>query len=395
MTNRISGHSDARGLSAVDILAELVAIDVLPGHANTRMVDWISTYLSGLGVPVETLPGPDAGRSNLFATIGPRDKAGYILSGHMDVVPVEGQPWTSNPFKLTQTDGRLVGRGTSDMKGFLACVLASVPLFQSSGLSRPIHLAFSYDEEIGCRGVPHMIEKLPDLCTSPLGCLVGEPTGLKPVLAHKGKQARSFVFQGKSAHSSTPGLGENAIYPAADLITHARKLALGLAETGPRDDRFDPPFTTVVAGVVSGGSAVNIIPENCVVDIEVRTVPGVDAGGVMKILVEQQIEMGRAAKEEGRSLGVSSQLLSSYPALAPTENTELIALAEQLSGSAAVQSVSYGTEAGLFAGAGIDTVICGPGDMSRAHKADEFVLAEELDSCTAMLAGLAAELSSS
>ncbi len=208
------------------ILADLVAFPGLPGQPNGHIAGWIAETLEAAGLTVHRLPVPEGDRLNLFTTIGPVDQpGGMILSGHMDVVPVEGQNWTTDPFRLTDVDGRLQARGATDMKGFLACMIAAVPMFQATKLKRPIHLAFSCDEEIGCRGVPHLIAELPRLCAPPAGCIVGEPTGLQPVLSHKGKVAHEVSFTGRSAHSSEPGRGVNALYAAASLARAVEEAA--------------------------------------------------------------------------------------------------------------------------------------------------------------------------
>lgn len=362
------------------ILADLVAIADLPGVSNARMAGCIRAHLARLGVECTVLPGPEGDRVNLFASIGPRDVPGYVLSGHMDVVPAEGQVWASDPFRLRAEGGRLYGRGATDMKGYLACMLAMVPEFLAMDLRRPIHLAFSYDEEIGCRGVGHMIARLPDLCAPPLGCIVGEPSDMVPVLSHKGKQAVELVIEGRAAHSSQPDLGVNAIYPAAEVLLFIRDLAVRLASEGPFDARFAPAHSTVVAGVVRGGAAVNIIPDRCAIQMEVRSVPG---------QAPQDITAQVLARLGGlQGVRVSHHELSSYPALPPPEDRGLADLLERLTGKAALQSVSYGTEAGLFHAAGVPSIICGPGSISRAHRPDEFVTVAELAACCAMLRGL-------
>ena len=359
------------------ILSDLVAIADLPGASNARMAACIRDHLARLGVECAVLPGPEGDRVNLFATLGPRDVPGYVLSGHMDVVPTEGQIWSSDPFRLRAEGGRLYGRGATDMKGYLACMLAMVPEFQAMGLRRPIHLAFSYDEEIGCRGVGHMIARLPDLCAPPLGSIVGEPSDMVPVLSHKGKQAVELVIEGRAAHSSQPDLGVNAIYPAAELLLFIRDLAVRLASEGPFDARFAPAHSTVVAGVVRGGAAVNIIPDRCAIQMEVRSVPG---------QAPQDLTAQVLARLGGlQGVRVSHRELSSYPALPPPEDRGLADLLERLTGKAALQSVSYGTEAGLFHAAGVPSIICGPGSISRAHRPDEYVTVAELSECCAML----------
>ncbi|MBD8890959.1 acetylornithine deacetylase [Roseibium litorale] len=378
--------------SVEEILTTLVGFDCLPGRPNGEIAGYVQGYLATQGVDCAVLPGPEGGRVNLFATIGPKDVPGYILSGHMDVVPVEGQVWTSDPFRLTDQAGRLTGRGATDMKGFLACVLAAVPLFKAANLKRPVHIAFSYDEEIGCRGVPHLIARLPELCALPTGCIVGEPSDMRPVLSHKGKQAVEITFTGKAAHSSQPALGENALYPAAELLLFVRDLSAKMEAEGPFDARFSPPSSTVVAGIVSGGSAVNIIPDLCRLAFEVRSVPGAAPQDVSAKVLAKLDALLAAAKTEGRALSASWQELASYPALAPTREAGFVALMERLSGGEAIQSVSYGTEAGLFQAAGVPSIICGPGSISRAHRPDEYILREELAACMAMLERLAGEL---
>ena len=341
------------------------------------------------------IPGPEGDRSNLFATIGPRDRPGYILSGHMDVVSAEGQVWASDPFRLASDGVRLWGRGTTDMKGFLACVLAMVPEFLAMPLTRPVHIAFSYDEEIGCRGAPHLIERLPSLCARPAGCIVGEPTEMRPVLSHKGKQALELVIEGRAGHSSNPALGENALYPAAELLLFVRDLAARLAAEGPFDARFSPPHATLQAGVIHGGNAVNIIPDRASVEIEVRSVPGLPPAAVTAEVVAELAALADRATAAGRHLRVSHRELASYPALPPPEDRTLAELMERLTGQAALPSVSYGTEAGLFHAAGIPAIVCGPGAIVRAHRANEYILKSELEACRGMLRGLGAVLSGS
>lgn len=369
------------------ILADLVACADLPGQANARVADYVTGHLRRMGLTPEILPGPEGDRVNIFASIGPRDRPGVILSGHMDVVPVEGQVWSSDPFRLTAREGRLYGRGTSDMKGFLACMLAALPEFLRAPLARPVHLAFSYDEEIGCRGVPHLIAALPGLCAPPQACIVGEPSDMRPVRAHKGKQATRIGFRGRAAHSSQPAAGVNALYAGAEMALVARALNAELGRTGPFDADFQPPHSTVVAGVIQGGTAVNIVPDQCRLDVEVRSIPGDDPA----VVTQRLLQRAQALVDEGAALDLSVEVLSSYPALAPADDG-LTALLERLSGQSAVHSVSYGTEAGLFRAAGIPAIICGPGSITRAHRPDEYILPEELAACCAMLGRLADDL---
>lgn len=374
---------------ATDILAQLVAVPSLPGRTNREIIGLVRALLERPGVTLHELPGPEGDRSNLFASIGPADRAGVVLSAHTDVVPVEGQTWTSDPFRLATDGDRLVGRGTSDMKGFVACVLATVADFLAMPLKRPVHIALSYDEEIGCRGVPHLIARLPELCTPPAAAIVGEPTGMHPVLSHKGKRAIVAIIEGQAGHSANPGLGANALYPAAELILKVRDRAAALAASGPFDRRFDPPHSTLQAGVARGGTALNIIPDRAEVEIEARTVPDQSPDEIIEGVLADLATCARDAR-----IRTSHRELSAYPALPPPEGPALVELMTALTGRAAVPSVSFGTEAGLFHAAGIPSIVCGPGSIARAHRADEHVLASELEECLAMLRRLGAHLCS-
>ncbi|MBD9529936.1 acetylornithine deacetylase [Paracoccus sp. PAR01] len=375
-------------MSPEAILADLVACADLPGGSNASVAGCVQHHLRRAGLDPVVLTGPEGDRVNILATIGPRDVPGVILSGHMDVVSTEGQVWASDPFRLTARDGRLYGRGTTDMKGYLACMLAMIPELQAAGLQRPVHLAFSYDEEIGCRGVPHLIAALPGLIAPPAACIVGEPSGMRPVLSHKGKQATALVLTGRAAHSSQPEAGLNANYAGAEILLAIRDLNARLAGEGPFDSRFSPPHSTVVAGVVRGGTAVNIIPDRCEIQFEVRTIPGDDPAAI----TAHVIQAARALVPD-RALSASHHELSAYPALPPGDDPQLADLLTRLTGHEALQSVSYGTEAGLFDAAGIPAIICGPGEIARAHRPDEFILPSELAECCAMMRGLARHLS--
>ncbi len=368
-------------MDAIEILARLIAFPSVVGTPNGDIVTWIKTYLDSHGADVSLLPGPEGDRANLFATIGPRDAAGYILSGHMDVVPAREPGWTSDPFLLHRQGERLQGRGTSDMKGFLAAALAAVPALAKADLRRPVHLAFSYDEEAGCRGVPHMLARLPDLCVPPLGAIIGEPSGLRAVCAHKGKAAARVSIGGRAGHSSRPDLGLNAIHGMADVLACVVEEAQRLAK-GPFEPVFEPPYSSLQAGMVSGGQALNIIPDACFLELEARAISGVDPGallGPIKARAEALIERGYS---------VDWTPLSAYPALSLAGDAPLATLMAELTGRQPLAAVSYGTEAGLYQAAGIDAIICGPGDIGRAHKPDEFILASELVECQHMIEAL-------
>ncbi|WP_106797667.1 acetylornithine deacetylase [Rhizobium sp. H4] len=369
-------------MQATDILERLVGFASVVGTPNGEIVAWIRHYLQSHGIAAAELPGPEGDRSNLFATIGPNEVPGYILSGHMDVVPAAEAGWSSDPFRLRAEADRYYGRGTTDMKGFLAAVLAAVPTLASMRLRRPIHFAFSYDEEAGCRGVPHMIARLPELCRPPLGAIIGEPSNMRAIRAHKGKAAARLTVRGRSGHSSRPDQGLNAIHAMSSVLACANAEAVRLTD-GPFEDVFEPPYSSLQVGTLKGGQAVNIIPDTCEAEFEARAISGVDPAMLLAPL--------RAAAEalSHRGFQVEWRELSAYPALSLAADAPLARLLGELTGIAPLPAVSYGTEAGLFQRAGIDAIICGPGDIGRAHKPDEFIHGSELLACQAMVEALA------
>ncbi|MDX8479763.1 acetylornithine deacetylase [Mesorhizobium sp. VK24D] len=373
-------------MNVFDILDRLVAFPSVAGRANGDIASWIEAHLAEQGAKVTLLPGPEGDRSNLFATIGPIDVSGYILSGHMDVVPAGEPQWSSAPFTLRREGERFYGRGTTDMKGFLAAALAAVPHLAGLRLARPIHLAFSYDEEIGCRGVPHLIARLPELCAKPLGVIVGEPSGMRAVRGHKGKAAARVIVKGRSGHSSRPDLGLNAIHAMADVLSAAVIEAERLRH-GPFDTTFEPPYSSLQAGVIAGGQSVNIIPDTCALDLEARAIPRVDPASLLAPI--------KACAETVTAEGfqVEWMPISAYPALSLPQDAALAGLLHELTGEAPLAAVSYGTEAGLYQAAGFDAIICGPGDISRAHKPDEYILASELAACQRIIEALGARCS--
>ena len=367
-----------------EILKALIQFPSVVGQPNTAIADWIAQYLGGLGIEAQFLPGPEGDRTNLFATIGPRDVPGLVLSGHMDVVPAQEPQWSADPFQLRAQGDRLFGRGTSDMKGFLAAALAIVPALVALKPARPIHLAFSYDEEAGCRGVPHLIARLPSLCALPAAAVIGEPSGLRLILAHKGKAAARAEIHGRSGHSSRPDLGLNAIHAIGRVIAAADKAASRLSDS-PLDPVFEPPYSTIQIGTIRGGDALNIIPERCIVEIEARAIAGVSPAA----LLEPVREALESLRTEG--FGTSWQLIAGYPALSLPADAPIARLMTQITGEAPLAAVSYGTEAGLYQAAGIDAIICGPGDIARAHKPDEYITRGELAACVDMLERLCAQ----
>lgn len=372
------------------LLERLIGFATVSRDSNLELIEFIREYLAGFGVDSELFHNAEGTKANLFATIGPTDRGGVVLSGHTDVVPVDGQAWTVEPFQLSERDGRLYGRGTADMKGFIACVLAAVPSLVQRPLQVPVHLAFSYDEEVGCLGVRSMLAELEKRPHKPTLCLIGEPTELKPVLGHKGKLAMRCEVHGAACHSAYAPYGVNAIEYAARLIGHLGDIGARLAQPEHHDPRFDPPFSTVQTGLIKGGRALNIVPAECAFDFEVRALPGFDAQRVadelQRYAAEQLLPKMQAVSTAS---DIRLQPLSAYPGLATPPDSEAARLLARLCGSIDFGTVAFGTEGGLFDGAGIPTVVCGPGSMDQGHKPDEFVSVEQLLGCDALLQRLA------
>ncbi len=377
------------------LLARLVGYATVSRDSNLALIGFVHDTLRELGVHSELFHNEARTKANLYATIGPLDRGGIVLSGHTDVVPVDGQAWTVDPFTLTEGDGRLYGRGTADMKGFLASVLAAVPGFLAQPLKVPVHLAFSYDEEIGCLGVRPMLAALAQRAHRPRLCLIGEPTELKPVLGHKGKLAMRCQVKGAACHSAYAPYGVNAIGYAARMIRYLDEIGDRLAQADQHDPRFDPPYSTVQTGLIQGGRALNIVPAECEFDFEVRALPDYDAEAVTRELsayVDTELLPRMRAVQPDTDIVL--QPLSAYPGLATSPDSEAARLLAWLTQSEDFGTVAFGTEGGLFEQAGIPTVVCGPGSMDQGHKPDEFISIAQLQACDAMLARLTTYLRS-
>ncbi|SEI22313.1 acetylornithine deacetylase [Pseudomonas asplenii] len=372
--------------SSRELLAQLVRFDTTSRESNLALIDCVRTYLQGHGVACELLFNEHKSKANLLATLGPADVPGIVLSGHTDVVPVDGQRWSVAPFELTERDGKLYGRGTADMKGYIACVLALVPALMEAPLRMPVHIALSYDEEVGCLGVRSLIERFHAQPVKPLLCVIGEPTELKPVLGHKGKLAMRCDVHGAACHSAYAPSGVNAIEYAACLISELVRIGDGLKAPAQRDLRFDPPFSTVQTGVINGGKALNIVPQQCSFDFEVRALPAHDPRQVADALrdyAERSLLPAMQAVSAHSAISISE--LSSYPGLATSAESQAAEWVAQFSGSRDFGTVAFGTEGGLFDQAGIPTVVCGPGSMAQGHKPDEFISVAQLEACDRML----------
>lgn len=386
-----------RRYSPIEMLRELVAFDTTSRNSNLALIDFVADYLADHGIAATRLHNAEGSKANLYATLGPERPGGVVLSGHTDVVPVDGQDWSDDPFRLAERDGRLYGRGAADMKGFLACVLAMAPDFLAARPNIPVHLALSYDEEVGCLGardlVAHMAAHLP----RPAAVVIGEPTEMKVVNAHKGIRSFRTVVTGHEAHSSNTHLGVNAIMVAAELIQYLSRLAEEMRARGDPSGRFDPPYTTVHVGTIEGGTAVNIVPRRCSFAWEYRLLPDQDEDEIrdrfLHFAAEEVLARLRAnAPESAREIGIETRPRSNVPGLKPRADSPAEALACLLTGANHAEAVSYGTEAGIFDAADIPAVVCGPGSIRQAHRPDEFIAVSEIDACMAFLHRLRAHV---
>jgi len=380
------GAAVTAGSASVGMIRKLVGFPTVSRDSNLELIGFVRDYLKPFDAEVR-LTHDEAGRkANLFATLGPRGEPGIVLSGHTDVVPVEGQPWDTDPFNVVEKDGRLYGRGTADMKSFIACALALAPEFVRRGLKTPLHLALSYDEEVGCLGVGRMITDLMRAGVRPGACIVGEPTEMRAVIAHKGKKSYRCTVRGLAGHSAYAPHGVNAVEYAAEAVAFLRNMARRHRDRGPYDRGFDVAYTTVHTGVIHGGVVLNVIPHECTFDFEFRHLPGDDP----ETLLREFKEFVRTRLEpEMRAVHAASgfviEPLSEIPLLDTGPENEVVALAQELSGEREFGKVSFGTEASQFHRAGIPTVVCGPGSVEQAHKPNEYVTLEQVAKCEAFL----------
>ncbi len=370
---------------AKDILGQLVAFDTVSDKTNLPMTDWVEAYLGSHGIASRRLPAENGIHANLFATIGPEGDGGVGLSGHMDVVPVTGQPWETDPFTMVERDGRLYGRGTCDMKGYVACVLAMVPEFKARRLQTPVHIVLSYDEEVGCTGVQPMIATFGTSLPRPRIVIVGEPTNMTVVNAHKGGSRFFTEVTGKDAHSSKPQLGVGAIRVAAELIAELGRIEARM-RSSHTDPRFDPPYASITVSGIEGGIAHNIIPPSCSFRWGVRTLPGMDATGIaaeLQAFAERELLPGmRAVWPECDIVTTAVGILPPFSSGAGSAATTL---ALKLAGQNETFAVPYGTEASHFEASGSSTVVIGPGSIDQAHQPNEYVEVAELSACLAFL----------
>jgi acetylornithine deacetylase len=373
--------------ATIEILDRLMSFDTVSARPNIELIQYLEGILREAGAEVTVIRTPDGHKANLFATIGPRDRGGVLLSGHTDVVPVEGQAWTLPPFALTRVDGRLYGRGAADMKGFVAAATAAAIKAARRELRVPLHLAFSHDEEVGCIGVHSLIDMLAVAPFRPLMCIVGEPTGMAVATGHKGKIGRRAIFAGREGHSALAPLAVNALHMGADFINEVRVLQKRVEETGNRDGDYDVPYTTLHVGRMAGGGPLNIVPNRCEVDYEVRNLAEDDPVALMEELAAKARALALATGAP--EAGVSFEEIMQYPGLGTPTDAEVVRFVKGLTGANGTIKVAFGTEGGLFhERLGIPTVICGPGSMMQGHKPDEYVTEEQVALCETMLARL-------
>ena len=367
-------------LRSLDLIKTLIAFDTTSRESNLELIAFIQEYLTGHRVESMLVHNEDGTKANLYATIGDQDKAGVMLSGHTDVVPVDGQAWDTDPFQVTEKDEKFYGRGTADMKSFIAIALAFVPEFLSRRLKTPIHLAFSYDEEVGCIGVRRLIDKLKEMPGKPAMCIVGEPTSMQVVTGHKGK--RSFIanVRGLESHSALAPLGVNAVEYAAELITYMKNMARRIEAEGPFDELYEITHTTVHTGVISGGVQLNIVPNACRVEFEFRYLANHDPDAL-------EAEIREYAKDTlepkmhavSAETGIDIECYNDMPGLEMDPGEDVVAFVKALAGRNDHAKVAFGTEAGLFhTRVQIPTVVCGPGDIAVAHKPNEFIPLDQI-----------------
>ena len=380
-------------LTTITLLERLVAFDTTSRNSNLNLIGFVRAYLDRLGVPYRVSTSPDGQKANIHAIIGPRTAGGIALSGHVDTVPVDGQAWTGDPFMLRLRDDVLMARGACDMKGFVAACLAAVPDFQAMKLVRPLHLFISYDEEVGCHGAQRLIEDMAESGLRPDLCVVGEPSGMKPILAHKGKLNLNVSVRGLTGHSSEPDRGVNAVQAAGEAIAWVAREARRLAADGPFMDSFDPPHTTIHVGTVRGGTILNIIPEHAEFTMEWRFIPGDTPHAQMHRMqawIAETIEP--AMKLVHPACGFSYAVELEMPGMSLPPDHDLASLIKQITGSNSTGAVSYGTEGGFYEQSGIPTIICGPGHIAQAHQPDEWIAISELDACDRFIRQLADRL---
>lgn len=371
------------------IFDRLMSFDTVSSKPNIALMHYVRDLLADAGIEALLIPDPSGGKANLYASTGPAGQGGVMLSGHTDVVPVEGQAWTKPPFALTEEAGRYYGRGAADMKGFCAVAIATMLQAAKRPLKTPLHLALSYDEEIGCMGVRSLVTMLETAPVRPRFCIVGEPTGMQVATGHKGKVALRATCSGREGHSALAPMALNALHLAADFVQAVRALQADVAANGLKDGDYDVPYSTLHVGKLNGGVQVNIVPNTAVIDFEIRSVAGEDVDGLITRLRAAAEGIVAPLRAEFPEAAITVERLWDYPGLGTASDAAVVNFVKGLTGANGTMKVAFGTEGGLFdARLGIPTVICGPGSMAQGHKPDEFVTVEQMGRCEAMMAAL-------
>ena len=376
-------------MNSIQILEKLISFDTVSSNSNLEIISYCEKILKDAGAETTLIKNTEETKANLFATIGPVDQPGIILSGHTDVVPVTNQKWKTNPFKLTEIDNKLYGRGTADMKSFVACALYAASKASSMNLKTPLHFSFSYDEEIGCVGVRSLIEMLKNSSINPLFCIVGEPTSMQVMSGHKGKVNASVLIKGKEAHSALTTKGLNSIYLASEFIQGIQSIQTNLINNSAHDNDFEIPYTTLQVGKIEGGVAVNIVPSSSSLLFEIRSLHSDDPNLILKDIKILSEKIVKSHIDKFPDTEIEIKVTSQYPALNTTKNSDLISFLNGLTGNNSVKKVSFGTEGGLFSNElNIQTAICGPGSMNQGHQPDEYIEKVQIDLCDQMLENL-------
>lgn len=375
------------------ILGDLVAFPTVSADSNLELIAFAAERLSACGAAISVMRDEEGHKANLFATIGPEADGGIVLSGHSDVVPADASEWRSDPFVMREADGLLYGRGTCDMKGFIAAALAVAPIYAGARLRRPVHFAFTYDEEVGCLGARQLVDELRRMNVRPAAAIIGEPTMMGIIEGHKGCYEYTTEFHGMEGHGSRPEAGVNAVEYAVRYVERLMRLGEEVKTRAPAQSRFDPPWTTVQVGRIEGGSARNVIAGHCAVEWEMRPVSDRDADHIrsglsdycIKVLLPQMRTVAPAAR-------IDTHIIGEVTGLNPVPENEAREIVAELTGANEAGVVSFGTEAGLFQGLGMSAVICGPGSIDQAHKPDEFVSVQQLEKCLDLLVKLQRKL---
>jgi acetylornithine deacetylase len=375
--------------SSIDYLGKLVAYPTVSRDSNLELIGFVRQEAEAAGALCRLVLSEDGNKANLFATIGPDDRPGIVLSGHSDVVPTEGQAWSSDPFTLRKANGRLYARGSADMKGFIACCLNMFRNAAQRRLATPLHLALSYDEEVGCLGVRRMIDMMAEFPLRPRFCIVGEPTMLQVVTAHKGKVGMRVACRGLEAHSSVAPTTINAVHLACDLIARIRAIQAEIAATGHKDGDYVVPYTTLHVGNISGGEVINIVPNLCRFEYEIRYIPEDDPEAIVRRIEAAAEEIVAEARRLFDGAAIEFIPAASYPAMNTHPDSEVVSFVRGLTGGNSLGKISFGTEGGLFQERlGVPTVVCGPGDIAVAHKPDEYIEESQMAACDRFLARL-------